>query len=473
VNEKNRNKLEYAFVDPSNPAELDQLSAKYGLQKISWGKQGAIEAGSGLLGIVLEYGDKIRTIPVTLVRGLLGGYGIAGLDGLDQRLAENLQALMSNSLGIGYLTGHGERSLYDQRQGAANLASLVSDLYEFKELDLAKDDIPASMTTVVINGPRSKYGEAELYKLDQFLMRGGSILAMIDPFDEQMPQGGNPLFGGGQPAYIPIDTGLDALLDKYGAKLGRNYVLDSECYVSRQKGVGEMQLYYVPVIGKKGLNRKNPVSRNLANVLFLKAGEVAAAIPAGVKDRTATPLVSSSAESWLLSDNISLVPYMLSKPGKDKLAKHDLAVLLEGRFESGFAKAPAAGARPEQTDLKAETHLSRSVQNGKIIVVGTSEIAGQSLIDEEGRQPVAVLVRNALDYLAGNQELNDMRTKGLGLDPLDKTAPGARIAAKTFNQYGLPLLAVFAGLFAWRMRIRRREKIRTFYARSEDRKVES
>ncbi|MFA6508353.1 MAG: GldG family protein, partial [Treponemataceae bacterium] len=157
VNRKSGKKLEYRFVDSAGSEEIDALSAKYGLQKISWGKQpGGIEAGTGVLGIVLEYGEKSRTIPIMLSRTLFG-YGLTGLDGLEQKFAESLRGLLSNSLMVGYLTGHGEKNLNDERQGAARLAALVSDLYELKELDLSKADIPDNLTTLVINGPRQKF----------------------------------------------------------------------------------------------------------------------------------------------------------------------------------------------------------------------------------------------------------------------------------------------------------------------------
>jgi len=475
VNLKNRGRLEYRFEDSVSGGEIDDLSAKYGLQKINWEKQpNGLESGSGVLGIVLEHGDRSRTIPVSLARGLFG-YALSGLDGLEQNLSDSIQGLMSNSLSVGYLTGHGERDLYDERNGAALFSALAADTYEFKELDLSKNEIPASMTVLVINGPRSKLGEAELYRVDQFLMRGGNVLAMVDPFDERMPQG-NGMFGG-QPSYTPIETGLEPLLEKYGAKLNRNYVLDSDCYISRQKGMGEVPLYYVPIIGKKGLDRQNPVSRNLSEVLFLKAGEISISVPAdAAKERTAVPLVSSSAESWVMADNINLMPFALAKPGADKLAKRDLAVLVEGRFASAFDSVPATLADARTGDrtgaLNADTRLAKSVQPGKLIVAGTSEIASPSLIDENGRQPTAVFIRNALDYLAGNGELNDMRTKGLGLDPLNKTPPAVRLTAKSLNMYGLPLIAVLAGLVAWRRRTQRRAKIQAMYAPTSAEPVE-
>ena len=473
VNAKYRDRLEYSFADVADPAEIDRVSATYGVQKINWAAQRGIASGSGLLGIVVENGDKSRSLPLSLVRGIFGGFALAGIDGLEERIDENLQGLTASTLVVGYLTGHEEKDLNDNRQGAAALNALTADFYELKELSLAKEDIPGSMTTIMINGPRTPYSKEELYKIDQFIMRGGSLLALIDPFDEQMPQNG---MYGAQPSYQAIDSGLNALLEKYGAKLGRNYVMDTECFIARQQGQPETPLYFVPIIDKKGMNQKSTVSQNLSSVLFLKAGEMTSLVGDGEKgERSATALVSSSDEAWLMADRISLVPHAIEKPAAEMLAKHDLALLLEGRFESAFDKAPevTGEALPSSTALDASTYLARSVQRGKIIVVGTSEISGPALLDESGRQPVAIFLRNALDYLAGNEDLNTMRTKGLGLDQLDKTKPALRAVAKSVNQYGLPLLVALAGLFAWRARVRRRERIQAFYARSSSQKVEN
>lgn len=469
VNKKNRGRLQYRFVDSATSAEIDGLGEKYGLQRISWGKQpNGMEAGSGALGIVLEYGDRSRTVPIELTRGLFGGYGLVGLDDLDGRLADGLKGLMSNSLAVGYLTGHGEKDLYDERNGAARFSSLVQDTYELKELNLSKADIPAGITTLVINGPKEKLSELELYRIDQFLMRGGSVLALLDPYLEIGSQGGY-----GAPTYVPVKTGLEALMAKYGVKLASNYVLDAECYVARQQGMGDTPLYYVPLIGKKGLAKDHEVTRNLSNVLFLKAGEVTASVPAAgtaaaagaAPERTAVTLVSSSPDSWVVSGNINLMPFAMAEPAKDQRATYPLVVLVEGRFESGFDAAPAqAETGGTGGALNAETRLARSVQRGKLIVAGTSELAGPSLLDENGRQPTALFIRNALDYLTGNQELNDMRTKGLSADSLAKTSPALRAAIKTIDMYGLPLIVAAAGLYAWRRRVRRRSKIQAIYA---------
>jgi ABC-type uncharacterized transport system involved in gliding motility auxiliary subunit len=471
VNRKNRNKLIFAHVE-AKQSDVDSLASRYGLQKLTWSdrKDGA-QTGSGVLGIVMEYSGGFRTVPLELARGLFGGYGVVGLDKLEKTLGDNLQALMSKSLTVGYVTGHGEKNLADEQKGAARLSALVSDTYEFKDIDTTKDEIPANVTSLVINGPTGTFTDAELYKIDQFLMRGGNVFMLLDPFEEIAPEGQLAMYGG-QPTYRPINTGLQKLLGKYGVVPGTNYVLDKNCYVSRQQSQGDVPIYYVPLLGKDGLNAKNPISRNLAYVLFLQSGSVDIAANADTKARKIVTLASSSAESWLMKDNISLMPFAMQVPGQSEMAQHPLAVLLEGKFDSAFDKPPVqavtagatAGTQVQGMEsFSAEAHLAKSVQPGKIIVTGTSAITGSAVMDAAGKEPIAIFVRNAIDYLNGNGELIEMRTKGLSLNTLNKAGPSIRAAIRAVNLYGLPLLVIAAGLFAWRRRVWRRRSIEARY----------
>lgn len=471
VNRKSMDKIEFDFVEPS-PSDVSGLASRYGLQTVNWSadKNGQ-GSGSGVLGIVLEYQDRSLVVPLELARGLFGGYGIKGLDTLEDDLSTSLQALLSKSLSIGYVTGHGEKNLKDAKTGAARLESLVAGMYEFREIPTATEDIPSGITSLVINGPTTELTESELYKIDQFLMRGGNVLLLVDPFEEILPEGEMAYYGG-QPTYRPITTGLERLLSKYGVFPAKSYALDKACYTARQQGAGDIPLYYVPLLGKESLNKKESVSRNLAYVLFLMAGPLDISADAEkTPGRKIVPLATTSPEAWRLSENISLMPYAMQAPAKDAMKKENLAVLLEGKFESAFDSAPVPlasaastdGASTDESAIKSDKHLAKSLQNGKLIVVGSSSITTQSVLDENGQQPVAIFLRNAIDYLNGNGDLIEMRTKGLALNTLDKASPAARTAARAVNMYGLPALAAALGLLAWRRRVHRRKKIEERY----------
>ena len=457
VNRENFEKIEYAVVDPISESEIDGLADRYGLQRLSWKKNdGSGETGKGILGIVLEYEDRFALVPLKISRGLLGGFGIQGLDGLDESLTAGLEALTSSTTTIAYLTGHGEKALDDEQQGAAMYKTLNSDIYEFKEVNLAEEDIPDQVQTLVINGPVQKIEEAELYKIDQFLMKGGSLVVYLDPFQEIVPQQ-NQGYGGGQPVYIPVSTGLEKLLDKYGAKVDGNYVLDKKSYIHRQEGTGEIPLYYVPIVARENLNQKVSITKNLANVAFLKNGSLEFTHEDN-PDVAGTVIASSSKQAWTVSGQINLSPYSMSPPPEEQLSSYTLAVLLEGSFASYF-DGPVGETDEGDGQITLKSHLAKSTAPGKVFLTGSSALTTAQLLDEQGRSSNSVMTHNILDYMNGNEELNEMRSKGLSFNPLKESSDQMRNFIKYFNMIGIPVLVVLAGLFIWQMGRRRRLRI--------------
>ncbi len=473
VNKKNLERIDYRKADPASVG-VDELARRFGLQRISWA-DGASGEKAGLIGVVLEHGERFAVVPIELARTLFGGYAVAGLDTLEDGLENALRTLTSTSLAVGYSTGHGELPLADERSGAGRFASLASDTYEFREFNPDTEEIPAGLSALVVNGPKALFSEAALFRIDQFLMKGGSLMLMLDPFAEVGPDESMAAYGA-EPEFVPVDSGLGRLLERYGVSVGRNYVLDKTCYEAQQRGMGKVPLYYVPVVGRDGLDRSNPVSKNLSGVIFLQAASVDVkrdSLPEGV---VATTLASSSPESWLMSGRVSLSPYGMAPPAAESLSARGLAVLLEGTFPSAFDAVPAeldaSSPKASPSDggvAAAERRLSSAVLPGKVFVAGTSKVTTAAVMDEQGRQPIAIFVRNALDYLNGRADLAAMRAKGLSLNPLDKTSPAARAAARAVNLYAIPALVVAVGLAAWRLRVRRRKAIRRRYDPSASR----
>ncbi len=476
VKKQSSDKLTYQRVDPS-PDEADSLAARYGLQTLSWKERDGI-VHRGVIGAVLEYGDSFRQLPLYLSRTLFGGYAVAGLDELEQSLPETLKSLLAQSVEIGYVTGHGELDLNDTRSGAGVFTGLVSGSYTLKPLDLTADAIPAGLSTLMIAGPKTAFSEAELYKIDQFIMKGGNVMFLLDPFAEVAAQSYY------EPStFVPVETGLDRLLNAYGIAADKNYVMDAQCFESIQQGYGKTSLNFAPLIQKNGLNQKHVVSENLGYVLFLQAGSVRVLETADGGAHTVSILAQSSPESWTVSDNIVLNPLYVKPPAEGYTGREALALIAEGRFSSAFDRAPetadsetpgaANSAGSGDSALAVNDHLAQSVAAGKLFVAGSSLMLTPQMIDESGQQGIAFFMQNALDYLNGAPELCAMRTKGLSLDTLTLKNAAARKTAQVFNQYGVPALVALAGLIVWRLRVARRKKIRAEYAASDPRETDA
>ena len=472
VNKKNMNRISFKVVSP-NQDEVSALCEKYGVDEINWNNEKETDVtkqnGKAMIAVVMEYNDNFKLLPVRLSRSIFGSYGIAGLDNLETVITENLQTLVSRSDKIGYLTGFGTKDLSGQQSDSTALQQITKDTYQFVELDLEKDEIPSTISNIVIASPKEKISETVLYKLDQFLMNGGNLTVFADMFQEIPASNQYQL-----PEYKFLETGLPEFLANYGIVINQDCVMDMNCYKNFQQGYGEIPMYYVPIIQRETVSQKNPITKNLSYILMFQNSSIDLNLSENVKG---TVLIKSSKESWTMKDNIIMHPLYISPAAKEEQSSFNLAVLAEGKFKSQFENNPQDKndnkSNKELISGGTNSHLSNGTKNGKIFVTGSSVIISPMLIDDSGREPISIFVRNVLDYMNGNEDLCLMRTKGLSLNTLNKTSAVSVKVAKIINQYGVPFLVLVAGFVIWRMRVKHRRKIRIEYASTDERETMS
>lgn len=478
--------------------EAAALGDKYGIQPISYGTENGDERTTAL-GLVLELNGEFRTIPLQLADLGFLGWHLIGTENIQEDLDSSIESLLSKTVEIGYVTGHGENSLNGDpyRNGqiptSENFRAVLNDIYTLKEINLSEEEIPLNINCLVINGPKEKFSELELFKIDQFVMKGGNLLLTLDPLVESMENGPNA-----PPAYTKPDTGLDALLDSYGIKGGANYVMDENCYEAKQQDSpgGGTKLNWAPLLFREQINRRNPITKYITGMIFLQSGSID--ISAAQKDAalSAEVLAKSSEKSWTASENIILYPgYIFPPDNKDEIHENNLAVLVEGKFKSAFtgkavpaeinAKAEeAAGEAGTEAEtaqaqnaasasIKAREKLENGIQKARIVFVNSSMVTTSQLVDAGGNEPMAYFLRNAVDYLNGAKDYCEMRTKGTTRNLLEIKSNALATAFRLLNQFGLAVMVALVGLLVWRLRSVRRNEIRIKYNADDEREISS
>ena len=470
VNKKNLDRLDFKVISPED-ADADALAMKYGIQTISYANRGVQKKAA--LGLVLEHGDKTYALPVEIQRSFFG-YAIGGLDDLETTIGEGLQSLLSNTKAVGYITGHEEVD-HTSEEGAANLEKLISGMYELKDIDLNSENIPAGMNSIIINGPKIDFTEEELYKIDQFLLRGGNVMLFIDGVVDD-GQGSN--YGLGN--YVTNNNNIDRLLAKYGVEHKKNMIMDKNSITDVNPQYGELHYYWVPNIHRKQLAKKNIITNNLGYVYLLQSSSLHPDDAKENKNLKVTELAKSSEEAWAMESGITLHPLYLEPPADpSSYGQYDLALLLEGKFDSAFDEAPAAPASEDEENsasdsedtLVTSNHIKTSVMPGKLFVAGSSQVTTRQVIDENGSSPVSMFLMNVIDYMNGNEDLCTMRTKSLSVNNLTIKTPAAVNFWKILNQYGLAVLVALAGLLVWRLRAARRRAINRKYNPDDTRTI--
>lgn len=470
LSELNSGKVTYDYVSTSAPDIVDPIADQYGIYKqwpdikIPGGR--TIPAGKALLGVIVKANGKVTVVDLDIESVPLAGNVISGLDNIDQRLSDAIDSMLSDNPAVGYVT-KGTRPLDDPRQGAGVFRAIHQDMYEMKEVDLA-NRVPENIRTLVINGASQTFSDIELFHIDDFIMRGGSLYVMAESFREIQQQQQFMGMGGGEPVYIPIATGLERLLESYGVRINKDYVMDKKCYQSQQGGQ-QMDIFYAPELGVDSFDKHNPISRYMKTMLFVKVSSLDFLQDVlETNSIKATVLAASSPQSWVMKDRISLIPFMIAPPAEDEMKRYNLAVLLEGKFKSYFSTMPVDAEK--EGDFSSGSHIREAISPAKIAVIGSSEITMPNLLDQQGRSPNSIFLRNITDYLNGNTDTPLMRSKGIVYNPLQEVTDRQKNIFKGLNIYGLPILVVLIGLLVWRLRIMRREMIRKMFVKGGDSK---
>ena len=144
---------------------------------------------------------------------------------------------------IGFTEGHGE---LDDLQLADAMKSLQHG-YEVGRVDLSV--IPFSnldkLKVLIVPKPATEFTEAEKYKIDYFLMKGGRLLWAVDNVNAEL----DSLRGMTSQLAFPKKLNLDDMFFKYGFRINYDLVADMNCAqipVSVGNIAGQSQIQMVP-----------------------------------------------------------------------------------------------------------------------------------------------------------------------------------------------------------------------------------
>ena len=507
-------KLSYTFLDPTLDPKLEADVAANQIMSIKWPElsDGKIPAGQGAIGLVVQYGAKTASIPLLQVIQIpiLGTqYQLADMNAIEEAINQQVETLIGINETIGYLADHGTPNLYGSQMGRGQqgapedvdtFRNLVSKTYSFKDIQLKDPSISDGFNCLIIAGPTKPFSDYDLFQIDQYLMKGKNLALFLDAFKEG---GSQPnMFNAQGPQEVPLNTGLEKLLEHYGISIKQAMVMDENCFkqqVPQQYGGGERNIYFAPLIKNEQINKDLPFMAPIKGLVAYKMSPLIAdsdkLAQNGVK---ANLLFSSSPKSWEMKAPLNLNPLFIQPPAaNEKMAAAPLAYILEGEFPSYFAGKPVPekpqpdksqqnpdeSAEPETPEKKpvldapaASADLSKiegggnviaKGKPGKIFLMASSEMIKDNILDEAGRSPNAVFILNALDYLNNRQDIAMMRGKEQRFNPLADLSPLAKTGIKSLNIAGLPALVVLAGLIVWLRRKSRRRQIQLLFQKQE------
>lgn len=314
--------------------------------------------------------------------------------------------------------------------------------------------------------------EAAAYNIDQFVMRGGKLLLLTDKAEWAQPSEQR------QMQIRQIETGLDSLLVAWGVEQEPFVLQDERCwspllfFIEKNNTRNPMvsPYPYTPAVVEEGMNRDMPISAGLELVIPIFTCPLKITPVEGIE---ATTLLSSSARSWTEPFNPMVHPFDVTAwngqythtflvPGDDPafpptaehpLAERVLAVALEGTFPSSFAQ------RPGQPGGELFPHLTSSPEGQRMVVIadaeGFSDYAN-FLLEPQGTSRELLngpLIKNSLDWLMQDEELMQIRNRGVKRRHLRELDDAKKDMAQMLCFVVPFLIVVFGGIF-WNFGLR-------------------
>ena len=282
-----------------------------------------------------------------------------------------------------------------------------------------------------------------LYAIDQFVMRGGRLMVMVDPDSEAQsapdPQTGEP----------PADTSSDLhrLFDAWGIQYDPKSVVADITGAWRVRGNSTDQVQAADYIAwyniRDGISHDDPATADLSQVTVASAGSIAKKPGSNIDF---TPLLTTDDQSGLLpaatvKDNPD--PARILANFKPDGVKRVIAARVRGVLKSAFTGPPDL---PKGATRPANFPAYKAQTDGpaNMVVVADSDILSdrfwvnsQDFFGQQDATPFSdngPFVANLIGTLSGNDALIGLRSRGSSLRPFDLVDRMQQQAEARFRQ---------------------------------------
>jgi ABC-type uncharacterized transport system involved in gliding motility auxiliary subunit len=299
----------------------------------------------------------------------------------------------------------------------------VEQLYDVRALEPTLTSIDADVDVLVLVHPKD-LPPAASYAIDQYALRGGRILAFVDP-DSQSDSGGadpsNPMaqFGADK------SSSLEPLLAAWGVQFQRNQVvadLERGLVVSMRQGQPPSQ--HIAVLGLDDSSMsKDVITAQLKSINLLTAGSLK---PVEGSTLTHETLLRTSQQAGLLpAQRVSMAmdPAAL-RDGFKPTGELTLAMRISGNAKSAYPDGP-----PEGVTAPADA-LKESAKPLNVVLVADTDLLldytwlqQQNFFGQVVLQPMAdngAFVWNAVDNLGGSADLISIRGRAAYRRPFER-----------------------------------------------------
>ena len=397
--------------DPKPDSDAEEWAQRYGVEP-----QSVNPFGSPIyFGLVAVCGDKEETL------GTLTPRTEATLEYDITRLVTRVAWPERPVVGVmtsveGVLAKADPRMMQMRRppQGWAAFGELAKD-YDVREVPPTVEEIdPAVKTLVVLHA--KNLTDKTLYAIDQFVCRGGKLIACVDPMSLKtllsQPQNQMMMGGGNEPST------LGKLFEAWGVTFDPKQItcdLAAATKLNNGQGMVNDEPAFL-TLGADNMEKSDLLVSRLTQVMFPFAG--AFAFDGKDSDLVFTPVITTSSEHSAETDAMGMMMGGGSRSAKPDGKARVVAARLSGTFKTAFPKGP-----------DGTNDVSNAVASGKsaVMLFADSDFLADDFCVRLLRTPFGnmaqpmndnlALFSNVIEQFAGRAELIGVRTRGASNRP--------------------------------------------------------
>lgn len=308
--------------------------------------------------------------------------------------------------------------------------------YNVKRIANDAEKIDSDVDVLIVIHPKD-ISEKTQFAIDQFVLRGGKLVAFLDPFS-LVDTRSNPR---GMMSFSTSASNLEKLLKAWGYTFESKVVADIN-YMMKLRGPSGMPvdaptwLSVTPV----GINRDDIACSQIENVWLPLAGAFTGAPAEGLKE---TVLLRSTKQAQLVEGFLAnLSPDSVLKDFNPSGVQYKLAIRLTGKFKTAFPNGKPDGKKEEKSDKSdgeaekktdepsAEEFLEESKQETAVVLFGDADFLDDEFTLRKFDSPFGQLIsimngnlslaQNILEQLTGDVNLIAVRSRAETLRPFTR-----------------------------------------------------
>lgn len=484
VSQKSANKFNVEFIEPEagNGEVAQKIADEYGFQPMA---TSLFSDNAFYFYLALSGGEQIVQIPLD---DFSESSFERNLDAAIKRFAtgftKNVALVTPQTVPYG---GYGmPQASFNQLE-----RMLGAELNVLNE-DLSDGSVSGEADILMLVSPKS-LDEKQLFSVDQFLMKGGTVVAATSPYSVNLT--------GRSLSMSPVSSGLEDWLAHHGLTVDNTLVMDASnaafpIPVTRNVGgfqLQEMRMLDYPYFAdvRKGLNQDNLITSELPQLTMAWSSPIT--LDETKEGINFTPLITSSNKAWT-SSSLDIMPKVnqlgeTSYTAEGETKEHLMGVIAQGRFSSYFADKDSpllvdegsqsslneeasddvnaqAQSESEQTEKSAQLDVSSVIKHApdsaRIILFSSNDFVQDQVLQFTGGvsqtdylNSLQLLV-NSIDWSLEDRALMSIRSRG----NFNRTLPPMEHSEQLFWEYGNYVLAfgLLTGIALWDRQRRRRKQ---------------